>query len=139
MNTFKFLITYTDGDVREVTTTGRTQQSALADLTGSLSNAIASIDFIKEGETPALVKARKSKRRPSRADRFGEAQSDVSSAKGNAEELRDELQNWLDNLPENLQSGSKASELEDAISSLEEFINSCEEAEGVDVQFPGMY
>lgn len=90
------------------------------------------------------------------------------------EELRDELQNWLDNLPENLQNGSKADTLSDSISSLEEVISyvedinsagndfsaadgfslsdieervgaletaieNCENAEGTDVEFPGMF
>jgi len=39
--------------------------------------------------------------------------------------LRDELQEWLDSLPESLQGGSKADQLEEAISSLD----SCEEIE----------
>ena len=40
------------------------------------------------------------------------------AAKDTVEELRDELQSWRDNLPENLQSGSKAEELDEAISNL---------------------
>lgn len=75
----------------------------------------------------------------SRSDRFSEAQSLAADAKSNAEELRDELQDWHDNLPENLQSGNKADELDEAISSLEEFIEHCESAESTDVSFPGMY
>jgi uncharacterized phage infection (PIP) family protein YhgE len=53
----------------------------------------------------------------------------VDDAKQNAEELSEELQNWLDNLPENLQSGSKAEELEEAISNLEEFTSGLEDAD----------
>jgi len=75
----------------------------------------------------------------SRSDRFSDAQSLVSDAKSEAEELRDELQNWLDGLPENLQGGDKASQLEEAISGLEEFVESCDTAENVSVDFPGMY
>lgn len=82
-----------------------------------------------------------SRREPaeSRADRFSEAQSNISDGKSEAEELLDELESWRDGLPENLQSGSKADELEEAISSLQEFIDACDSAESVDVTFPGMY
>jgi hypothetical protein len=85
-----------------------------------------------------LIDPPKPKRAESRSDRFSEAQGSVGDAKSQAEELRDELQGWLDNLPENLQSGSKADELQSAIDELESFISSCEEAEGVSVDFPGM-
>jgi hypothetical protein len=64
----------------------------------------------------------------SRPERYSDAQS-----------LRDELQDWLDNLPENLRDGDKASQLEEAISQLDEFISNCEEAAGIDVDFPGMF
>lgn len=74
----------------------------------------------------------------SRPERFSDAQSDVENAKSEAENLRDELQEWRDNMPENMQSGQKADELDSAISSLEEFINACETASGAEVEFPGM-
>ena len=44
----------------------------------------------------------------------------VGDAPGLAEELREELQSWLDGLPENLQSGDKAQALEEAISYLDD-------------------
>ncbi len=75
----------------------------------------------------------------SRSERFDEALSSVSDAKSEAENLRDELQEWLDNLPENLQSGNKADELQSAIDELEEFISNCEELESASVEFPGMF
>jgi hypothetical protein len=78
-------------------------------------------------------------KRKSRADRYSDAQGSISDAKTEAEELRDELQNWLDGLPENLQNGSKADALNEAISNLDTFIQSAEEAEGTDVEFPGMF
>lgn len=40
----------------------------------------------------------------------------ISDAFSEAEELKDELQNWYDNLPENFQNGSKGDTLQDAIS-----------------------
>jgi hypothetical protein len=75
----------------------------------------------------------------SRADRFDEALSLIEDAKDEAEELRDELQEWRDGLPENLQDGSKADELQCAIDELEQFISMCEDAEGASITFPGMY
>lgn len=74
----------------------------------------------------------------SRAERFSAATGLVGEARSEAETLRDELQEWKDNIPENMQSGSKADELDEAISSLEEFISGAEDLEGFDVSFPGM-
>jgi uncharacterized phage infection (PIP) family protein YhgE len=75
----------------------------------------------------------------SRADRYSEAQSQVSDAKGEMESLRDELQEWLDNLPDNFRDGDKGQDLESAIGQLEDSINGCETVESIDVDFPGMY
>lgn len=46
--------------------------------------------------------------------------------------------NWRDNIPENMQDGEKANQLDEAISNIEEFISNLESAEGVDVEFPRM-
>lgn len=75
----------------------------------------------------------------SRAKRFEVAQNKASEARAEFEELRDELQNWRDNLPDNMQDGSKAEALDTAIEALEETINQCEEIEGASVEFPGMF
>ena len=56
----------------------------------------------------------------------------IDEALSTAEELRDELQEWKDNLPENLQDGQKADELQEAIDYLEEGISALEEAQGGD-------
>jgi len=53
--------------------------------------------------------------------------------------LRDELQEWLDNMPENLLESEKASQLEDALVCLDETIGLAEEIEGSDVEFPSMF
>lgn len=63
----------------------------------------------------------------------------MEEASSEFQELRDELQNWLDNLPENLQSSNKADMLETAISQLDDAISSLEDVTGIDVEFPGMY
>lgn len=75
----------------------------------------------------------------SRAKRFEEAQANVALAKEEAENLRDELNEWKDNMPENLQGGQKYSDLEEAVSQLDEYIDNLETAEGAEVEFPGMY
>lgn len=75
----------------------------------------------------------------SRRKRLEEEIEKINSSKTAIEELRDELQVWLDNMPENLQEGQKAEELEEAISSLNMIIDSLEEAEDNEVNFPGMY
>ena len=49
------------------------------------------------------------------------------------------MENWLDNMPENLQGSAKADELQEAVDNLESFVSSCEEAENVEVDFPGMF
>lgn len=75
----------------------------------------------------------------SRATRFEDAQTLVSQAKDEFETLRDELQEWYDNLPENFQQGSKGEALQEAIQELENAIEGCGTAEDTVVNFPGMY
>ena len=75
----------------------------------------------------------------SRRVRFEEAVGEIGEPKGMIEDLRDELQEWLDNMPENLQGGEKAGQLENSISELDDMISSLEELECTDVEFPGMF
>ena len=58
----------------------------------------------------------------------------VEEAQSVAEELKDELENWRDSLPENLQSGEKADALEEAIGALEEAIDKLQEVQDSDQQ-----
>ncbi len=74
----------------------------------------------------------------SRAERFSTAQSLISDARCEMESLRDELQEWLDTIPENLQSGDKYQQIETSIASLEDIIGELENQEGADVEFPSM-
>jgi len=72
----------------------------------------------------------------SRAHRFSEALDDVRAGQEAIVELRDELQEWRDNIPENLEDGEKAEQLDTAIDALTAF----EEIEvEVDVEFPTMF
>ncbi len=140
MNTYRLLVTYADGSLKELVELADSQRLAMNGALESLpSDGICSIDFLTPDCTPELAKARKSKRRPSRADRYSMAQGKVSDGRAEFEELRDELQSWRDNLPEGLQDSQKANDLDDAISELDDAANSCEEIEGKDVTFPGMF
>lgn len=62
-----------------------------------------------------------------RAMRCAEACSNIDSAALVIEELRDELQGWRDGMPENFQDGSKAEELDERISELEDIVSGLEE------------
>lgn len=94
---------------------------------------------VKDKYPEAFISVQRKNPAISRSDRFGAAQAMVSDARSEGESLRDELQEWLDNLPENLQQGSKADEIQSAIDELETFISSLDEAENVSPEFPGMY
>lgn len=54
----------------------------------------------------------------------------VSAARADLESLRDEEQEYFDNMPESFQSGEKGQAAEAAIEAMEEAIGSLEEAEG---------
>ena len=74
----------------------------------------------------------------SRAQRLGEAANRIAGAVDDIECLREELEGWLENMPEDLQGGSKADELEEAITSLDFIIDTMREAvdEASSVEFP---
>lgn len=98
-------------------------------------------DFLKKRYKGSYVSVSRDDPPESRSDRLAIAVSDMENAKTEVESLKDELQNWHDNLPENLQSGSKADELDESISALEEveqeLDSAISSAEGV--SFPGMF
>lgn len=77
----------------------------------------------------------------SRAGRLSVAFDLINDAKSEMELLRDELQEWYDNLPEQFQGGSKGDQLQTAIDALTEIISDLDNVEGRDgdVNFPGMY
>ena len=104
-----------------------------------IENEIAKLVKKKYSKAEIDIDVSKKEQATSRAERFGEAMSALEDAKSIAEELRDELQEWRDGLPENLQNGSKADELDEAIGELEEFISNVENCEGNEPSFPGMY
>lgn len=105
------------------------------------SRADALEKFLKEKYKGITVSIRRDDPPESRADRLAVAESYVEDAKADVECLRDELQDWRDNLPENLQSGSKADELDEAVSALDTIIDSLDSAAGEfsSVSFPSMF
>jgi hypothetical protein len=87
-----------------------------------------------------LLEVEKDEPCTSRAGRLAVAEEQVVSAKDMVEELRDELQSWRDNLPENFQSGSKADELDEAISNLQGLEDSLDASNfNFDIEIPGMF
>lgn len=81
----------------------------------------------------------KKERAESRTDRFDEALEMIAEAQGTFKKLREELQEWRDNLPENLQSSQRADDLDSAILELEDAISKAEDLKGSEVNFPGMF
>jgi chromosome segregation ATPase len=63
----------------------------------------------------------------------------IENARLVCDDLREQMESWRDNLPENFQD--KASQLGDCIEALEQVISSLDEAESnaESVEFPGMY
>lgn len=83
----------------------------------------------------------KIERAPSRADRLAEASGLVQDAMSEVEDLHSEIESWKDGLPENLQNGDKASELEEcaaALDTIKDNLDSVMDEMG-QVSFPGMY
>lgn len=76
----------------------------------------------------------------SRATRLSDT-LDMSEKIADVEQLKEELEEWLDNLPENLQSSNKAEMLQEAIDNLDNIINELENIQEFqhDVEFPGMF
>jgi predicted DNA-binding protein len=76
----------------------------------------------------------------SRATRLSDT-LDMTEKIADVEQLREELEEWLDNLPENLQSSNKADMLQEAIYNLENIGDELENIQELqhDVEFPGMF
>lgn len=86
----------------------------------------------------ALVRVENTSPPEGRAERFSKALDLVSEARYEFEQLRDEMQDWYDSIPENLQQGDKAAQVETAREALEECVEEAENLEGKEVEFPSM-
>jgi len=74
----------------------------------------------------------------SRSDRLTDAEGSVADARHIVEELKDEMTEWLENMPESLRDGDKASDIQEAIDGLERIESSLDEIDFNDVSFPAM-
>jgi flagellar biosynthesis chaperone FliJ len=74
-----------------------------------------------------------------RSQRLDEAKDEVDSAKSIVEELKDEMQNWYDSIPENLQGGTKADEVQETIDGLESLQSDLENIDFDSINFPSMF
>ena len=73
-----------------------------------------------------------------REKRFTEAMGKVEDAISEIQELKGEMDDWLESIPENLKEGEKAGEIQECIDALDELISSLENVQGTDVSFPSM-
>jgi hypothetical protein len=77
-------------------------------------------------------------KKKSRRVRYEEIIKTIEDAAMEINNLREELQDWLDNLPENLQDGQKADELMEATEKLEIVESLLDEVVEEEIDFPGM-
>lgn len=73
--------------------------------------------------------------RNTKKNRVAEIVADASALRGKAEELQGELQEWFDNMPEGIQSGSKGEAVESIIDTITELIDALESAEGMEPEW----
>ncbi len=75
----------------------------------------------------------------SRAARLAEASGMLDNAISVVRELKEEMENWRDTIPENLQGGDKYSQIEESIDGLENLEGELDSAIGnFEVEFPSM-
>ena len=91
------------------------------------------------GEDAPVCSVEKVKTATSRADRLSEAEGFADDARQIVEELQDEMEQWYDSIPENLQQGSKASEVEECKDALDSLKGELENLDFSSVSFPGMF
>ena len=89
--------------------------------------------------TPTIHVVKQTKEGTSRADRLSHAAELFDEAKSIVDELYDEISNWKENLPENLQSSQKADDLESCASALEDIQSNMDSCDFTSVEFPGMF
>jgi hypothetical protein len=127
---------------REVLETGRQRQLSRYEITAIVDAARRPTVEKKLrdafGPDAEVFSIEKLKTAESRADRLAEAEDHVGAAHGIVEELEAEMQEWADSIPENVQGGEKASEVQQAIDDLQTLISDMENLDFRSVCFPGM-
>jgi uncharacterized protein YukE len=90
-----------------------------------LAEALGMIDTVVQGLNSMADDVRDGREiNPGRIEDFVNIISDSTSS---VEELKEELENWYDNLPENFQNGMKGDELQEAIDALDGIYSSLDE------------
>lgn len=76
---------------------------------------------------------------PSRAERLAEANDLKITAFDIVTGLADEMDEWFNNLPENLQSSDKASQIEETRDNLQQAADDLENVDLESIEFPGAF
>ncbi len=90
------------------------------------------------GEDANIFSVEKVQDATSRAARLFDASSMVDDAREIVEELRSEMEEWYESIPDNLKEGSKAAEVEEARDALESLASEMENLD-FNVECPGMF
>lgn len=128
---WRYVVTIEADDVR-------TKEEAIRYVLGELAKLPRKPD--PEAVEQGIVRIKRAGR-ASRYDRLAEAMDKVGEGISEVNCLKEELEEWRDNLPDSFRDGEKGQALEEAISQLEEIEHSLEDAQqgAGDVDFPGMY
>lgn len=95
------------------------------------------VTILGTADHPAIAHVAKLDQPSSRAERLAEVQQSVEDAIGEIDNLQQEMQDWYDNMPENLQSSTKGEEVEAAAQQLADIKDGLESVDW-EVNFPGM-
>jgi hypothetical protein len=95
--------------------------------------------FLESNREIDSFSLQKEKESPSRQDRLSEAEKLISNGTSIVRELADEMSNWYESMPENLQGSDKGSQVEECASQLDEMANDLENLDFSSIDFPGMY
>ena len=99
---------------------------------------IVRTQFAKNGIEPYVSFVEKLEGPGSRAKRLAEASEKVSDAREIVEELASEMSDWYESIPENLQSGEKASEVDECKGLLENLSSDMDGLDFDNISFPAM-
>jgi hypothetical protein len=91
------------------------------------------------GDDAPVFTVEKVKTPESRAARLAEAEAMADDARQIVEELKEEMEQWRDSIPENLQSGDKYSQVDDCCTNLDDLHSNLEQCEFGSIDFPGMF
>jgi len=124
----------------EFRATTNTKNEELSDwLTSKLNGILKLGSWIGEFSSTTITISKAKEPYKSRTARLSDAAEKIRDGASTAEEIKDELESWRDNLPENF--SDKASELDEAVSFIDEAVAGANEAaDNLDnVEVPGAF